>query len=321
MVSAPTTPHKGETAPSREHLLRQLACSAPPAKAAPGTPFNLRQQKQQQLTPTRQNRSKDIGADTSLDGFSADYSFHSSSLGTPSRRPKPTKFGVVGIVQRTFDSYGYIEVPELDTNAFFVPSYVDWDSVYGMLGEVEKFKKYPSLRVFEAGMSVSFDCSPQPQRSGCSWMAINVQLIGIDTSGYKPPQFPPTSSSKSSRSRPPPQQRTPPTASHHQLQQHSRTPVVVIGAAATMQQPSPPVNPLEMVTLQLPAITPRNPNVFPEIELPNYTTMIPQVNPLLFAPTNNQAEQYEIFRGNSLLLGERLIGLGSKYPKRRVCPE
>uniref|UniRef100_A0A914W705 Headcase N-terminal domain-containing protein n=1 Tax=Plectus sambesii TaxID=2011161 RepID=A0A914W705_9BILA len=101
-----------------------------------------------------------------------------------------TKLKIFGVIQRSFEAFGYIEADELDTNAFFVPSHVDWDSVFRCLGNVPTCRKFPSLKVFRAGTQVVFDCMPQTEKSGCRWMATRVWMVADEQRRSISPRLP-----------------------------------------------------------------------------------------------------------------------------------
>jgi hypothetical protein len=96
----------------------------------------------------------------------------------------------------------------LDTNAFFVPSLVEWDTVYRCLGDVSTDRKFPTLQVITnvvcAKRTSTFSGIPtglkscirllqgdlllidiwmhhlilqQIEKSGCRWMATKVRML------------------------------------------------------------------------------------------------------------------------------------------------
>ncbi len=74
--------------------------------------------------------------------------------------------------QNVFPRYGYIQSPFLDTNAFFVPSLMAQECL-----DMIRPGFRGLLDIFSKGDRVEFEAVPQSERSGCRWMAKQVQGV------------------------------------------------------------------------------------------------------------------------------------------------
>lgn len=72
-----------------------------------------------------------------------------------------------GIVQNLFKKFGYITCSSLDTNVFFVPSFV-------AVGKNETYNYADIMKSLKLGSSVEFEAAEQAEQNGCRWIATKV---------------------------------------------------------------------------------------------------------------------------------------------------